>query len=289
MEHHLAHLASAFYASPYEEAVAVSVDGFGDFASTAWGFGRGGALSLDGRVYFPHSLGAFYQTITHFLGFHHYGDEYKVMGLAPYGEPTLVDELRQIVRLLPGGTFGLDLGFFRHHRVSTAYQWANQTPQVDGLYSDRLATLLGPPRQPVEELTQHHMDIARSAQAVYEEAFFHLLNALHERYGCDSLVVAGGCGQNSVANGKIYERSPFARAYMPPSPPDAGGAIGAAAYVWHRVNGGERVTIGSSAFLGPSFDERAGCRAAGAEAEALEAAGASVAQAASSEELCGAL
>ena len=254
VEHHLAHLASAFYASPYREAVAVSVDGFGDFASTAWGFGRDGELSLDGRVYYPHSLGAFYQTITHFLGFHHYGDEYKVMGLAPYGEPSYAEQLREVVLLQPDGTFRLDLDYFRHHRESTAYQWLNQTPHAEGMYSERLSGLLGPPRAPDEELTQKHKDIARSAQVVYEEAFFHLLEALHGRYACDAVVVAGGCAQNSVANGKIYERSPFTRAYMPPSPPDAGGAIGAAAYVWHRLNGGSRRSIGDSAFLGPSFD-----------------------------------
>ena len=253
VEHHLAHLASAFYASPYREAVAVSVDGFGDFASTAWGFGRDGELSLDGRVYFPHSLGAFYQTITQFLGFHHYGDEYKVMGLAPYGEPTYVDAIRQIVLLQPDGTFRLDLSFFRHHRTSTSYQWVNQTPHSDAMYSERLSGILGRPRAADEDLTQRHKDIARSAQAVYEEAFFHLLEAVHRRYSCAAIVIAGGCGQNSVANGKIVDRSPFERAYIPPSAPDAGGAVGAAAYVWHRLNDGKRRTIGSSAFLGPSY------------------------------------
>jgi carbamoyltransferase len=254
IEHHLAHLASAFFVSPYHEAVAVSVDGFGDFASTAWGFGREGRLSLDDRVYFPHSLGAFYQTITYFLGFQHYGDEYKVMGLAPYGEPAYVDRLRRVVLLQPDGTFRLDLDYFRHHRESTSYQWLNTTPHMDAMYSDRLEELLGPPRAADDELTQRHKDIARSAQGVYEDAFFHLLEHLYDRYSCDALVIAGGCGQNSVANGKIYERSRFRRAYVPASPPDAGGAIGAAAFLWHSVNGGARQQISDSPFLGPSFD-----------------------------------
>ncbi|MFF8842374.1 carbamoyltransferase [Streptomyces sp. NPDC015127] len=284
VEHHLAHLASAFYASPYTEAVAVSVDGFGDFASTAWGFGRGGDLSLDGRVYFPHSLGVFYQTITHYLGFHHYGDEYKVMGLAPYGEPAYVDHLRKVVLLEDDGTFRLDLGFFRHHRESTSYEWANQTPHADGMYSEALVDLLGPPRARHDDLTQRHRDIARSAQVVYEDAFFHLLNAVHRRYACDALVVAGGCGQNSVANGKIYERSPFRRAYMPPSQPDAGGAIGAAAHVWHRLHAGERATIGASAYLGPSFGQAEIAALLKAEAAAL--GGASVVRTANTAELC---
>ena len=286
VEHHLAHLASAFYASPYEEAVAVSVDGFGDFASTAWGVGRHGELSLHGRVYFPHSLGAFYQTITHFLGFHHYGDEYKVMGLAPYGEPAYVDELRKVVLLQDDGTFRLDLEYFRHHRESTSYQWLNQTPHADGMYSAALEELLGPRRAPDDELGQRHRDIARSAQVVYEDAFFHLLHALHAHYGCDSLVVAGGCGQNSVANGKIYERSPFARAFVPPSPPDAGGAIGAAAYVWHRLHGGERKPIGTSAFLGPAFEAEQIAEVLNAQALALEEGGARVTKTSGSDELC---
>jgi carbamoyltransferase len=286
VEHHLAHLASAFYASPYREAVAVSVDGFGDFASTAWGFGRDGELSIDGRVHYPHSLGAFYQSITHFLGFHHYGDEYKVMGLAPYGEPRFVDEIRRIVRVESDGTFSLDLDFFRHHLESTSYQWLNQTPHVDALYSAELTRLLGPPRAPDGELTQHHKDIACSAQVVYEEAFFHLLEAVHQRYECDAVVVAGGCGQNSVANGKIYQRSPFRQAYIPPSPPDAGGAIGAAAYVWHRLNRGQRRTIGESAFLGPSFDSAHVERLLSGQEMVLLDHGAKVTRASNNAELC---
>ena len=127
IEHHLAHLSSAFHASPFNEAVAVSVDGFGDFASTAWGIGRGVDLSIDGRVYFPHSLGLFYETITRYLGFPHYGDEYKVMGLAPYGEPKYLPEMRRIVRLESGGGFSLDLSFFRHHRETLSYQWHGGT------------------------------------------------------------------------------------------------------------------------------------------------------------------
>ena len=255
VEHHLAHLASAFLVSPYEESVALSIDGFGDFASTAWGFGQGTELSLDGRVLFPHSLGAFYESITHFLGFPHYGDEYKMMGLAPYGKPTHVSQLRQLVMLADDGTFRLNLDFFRHHRQSVSYQWNNQAPHSDPLYSDQLADLLGPARLPDEEITERHRDIAFSAQAVYEEAFFHLLDALHGRYGCDAIVIAGGCGQNSVANGKIHLGSGFTRVYLPPATPDAGGAIGAAAHVWHSLAKGASRTVSDDAFVGPSFSE----------------------------------
>jgi carbamoyltransferase len=234
VEHHMAHLASAFYVSPFKEAVAVSVDGFGDFASAAWGVGQGTALSLDGRVWFPHSLGAFYQALTQFIGFPHYGDEYKVMGLAPYGEPRYMAEMRRIVRLNADGTFSLDLAYFRHHREKVAYEWSGGSPSVGTLYSALLEELLGPARGMDEPLEQRHRDIARSVQAMYEEAFFHLLRALHRLYHVDSLVLAGGCAMNSVANGKVRRQSPFKRLYIQSAAGDAGGAIGAALDVWHR-------------------------------------------------------
>jgi carbamoyltransferase len=133
VEHHLAHLASTFLVSPFNEAVAVSVDGFGDFASAAWGAGRGTALTIDEHVWFPHSLGAFYQALTQYLGFPHYGDEYKVMGLAPYGEAHYLPEMRQIVLLRNDGTFALDLAYFRHHREKIVYQWESGSPHVGTL------------------------------------------------------------------------------------------------------------------------------------------------------------
>lgn len=143
VEHHLAHLSSAFHVSPFDRAVAVSVDGFGDFASTAWGVGSGAGLSVEGRVLFPHSLGIFYQAITQHLGFPHYGDEYKVMGLAPYGEPAYLGEMERIVRLKPDGTFALDLSFFRHHRERLQYQWEEGSPVFNDLFSPALESLLG--------------------------------------------------------------------------------------------------------------------------------------------------
>ena len=183
VEHHLAHLSSAFHVSPFEEAVVVSVDGFGDFASTAWGVGRGNDIKIEGRVYFPHSLGIFYQAVTQYLGFPHYGDEYKVMGLAPYGRPNAMDAMRKVVRLLPGGTFELDLAYFRHHRERVAYQWTAGSPEFGDLFSPALEELLGPRRHPTDPLEDRHRDIARSAQAMYEEAFFHLLVELQRRSG----------------------------------------------------------------------------------------------------------
>ena len=236
VEHHLAHLGSAFLVSPFEEAVAVSVDGFGDFASAAWGLGRGNHVEAEEKVFFPHSLGIFYQALTQYLGFPNYGDEYKVMGLAPYGTPTCMAEMRQIVKLEDDGSFRLNLDYFRHHREKIAYEWENGEPVFGSLYAPQLAELLGPVRGKDEALTQRHKDIARSVQGMYEEAFFHLLNKLHARYQVDALALAGGCGMNSVANGKVYRNTPFKKLYIQSAAGDAGGAIGAAFVAWNELS-----------------------------------------------------
>jgi carbamoyltransferase len=228
VEHHLAHQASAFLVSPFAEAVLLSVDGFGDFSSASWGVGTGVEMSLDGRVYFPHSLGIFYLAITQYLGFPKYGDEYKVMGLAPYGSPTRIEEMRTVVRTVAGGEFRLDLEFFRHHREDLSYRWEAGPPTVERHYTEALEELLGPARREGEELEQRHFDVARSAQARFEEAVLDLLRALHGRYGLDAVVVSGGAAMNSVANGKVLGETPFAKIFAPPAPGDAGGAVGAA-------------------------------------------------------------
>jgi len=256
VEHHLAHLFSAFHVSPFEDAVAISVDGFGDFASAAWGPGRGNEIQIANRVYFPHSLGVFYQAITQFLGFPHYGDEYKVMGLAPYGTPRFVDAMRRLVELLPDGRFRLNTHYFRHHNEYAPYQWAGGAPQFGDLFSEALTDLLGPRRAKDEPLDQRHGDLARSAQVIYEEAFFNLLNGARKDAPLDDIVLAGGCANNSVANGKIRRRTPFSRVYVHAAPGDAGGAVGAAFVVWRRL-GGERRFVMDHAFWGPSFDNEA--------------------------------
>lgn len=254
VEHHRAHLESAFAVSPYEEAVAVSVDGFGDFSSAAWGIGRGTRIEIGGRVHFPHSLGVFYQALTQYLGFPNYGDEYKVMGLAPYGKPTYIEQMREIVHLMPDGSFSLNLDYFRHHKEKVEYTWNNCAPTVGKLYSQRLEQLLGPSRRGDEPIAEHHQNVARSIQAMYEEAFFHLLNRLHERYRSDAVVLAGGCAMNSVANGKIYQRTPFKHTYIQAAAGDAGGAIGAAFSVWNSLNPTRpRPFSMTHAYWGPQF------------------------------------
>lgn len=285
VEHHLAHLSSAFHVSPFEQAAVVSVDGFGDFASAAWGYGRGTTISIDDKVYFPHSLGIFYQALTQWLGFPNYGDEYKVMGLAPYGQPKHLDAMRKIVALQPDGSFRLNLDCFRHAREKVEYEWSGGEPKVGTLFSPGLEALIGPARQPGSELTQTHKDFARSVQAMYEEAFFHLLNALHARHGGDAICVAGGCGMNSVANGKIYSNTPYKRAYIQSAAGDAGGAIGAAFAVWHESGGARSFTM-DHAFWGPHASEAQIKALLDAESAALQAEGCTITHITDEAQIC---
>jgi carbamoyltransferase len=285
VEHHLSHLASAFYVCRFEDAVVVSVDGFGDFASAAWGYGRDGDIAIAGRVYFPHSLGIFYQAMTQWLGFPKYGDEYKVMGLAPYGEPAFMDAMREIVRLQPDGGFRLNLAYFRHHKERISYEWSDGEPHFGALYSGELLRLLGPARVREEPLSQRHKDIARSVQAMYEEAFFHLLNTIKQRYGTDRLCLAGGCAMNSVANGKVYRNSAFRRVYVQSAAGDAGGAIGAAFVVWHRL-GGKRNFVMDHAYWGPEFSDDKLGRLLGERIPVLKEQGCSVVHLPDEQVLC---
>ena len=265
--HHLAHLASAFFVSPFDEALAVSVDGFGDFASAAWGMGRGSELTLDGQVGFPHSLGVLYQAFTQYLGFPHYGDEYKVMGLAPYGDPTWVDAIRRVVRDHPRG-FELDLRYFCHHRERIAYDWDDGAPTFAALYSPELERLLGTARHADEPLEQRHKDIAASLQLVFEERYLGLLSRLAEHTRASRVTIAGGCAQNSVANGKITSATPLCEVYVAAAGHDAGGALGAALYVANRL-GCRRGPPLRHAQLGPAFDGHAIDAVVRAHADAL--------------------
>jgi carbamoyltransferase len=285
VEHHLAHLASCFLVSPFEEAAVLSIDGFGDFSSAAWGVGCGTTIDIGSRVYFPHSLGIFYQAMTQYLGFPYYGDEYKVMGLAPYGKPSRLATMREIVRLTPDGTYRLDLRYFRHHRERVTYRWSNGPPEVSDLFSPALEELLGPRRQPQAPLEDRYRDIATSTQAMYEEAFFHLLNAWHARCGLSDLALAGGCGMNSVANGKVRRLTPFRRLYVQAAAGDAGGAIGAAFAVWQRQGGSRSFTM-DHAYWGPQFDASAIAALLADRQQEIAAAGCTVKTVADPAELC---
>ena len=256
VEHHQAHLGSAFFVSGYEEAAVASIDGFGDFVSTMVAQGKGTNLTVLQSLLFPHSLGLFYLALTQYLGFPSYGDEYKVMGLAAYGEPEYLDAFRKMVRLKNKGRFELNLDYFLHHSAGVSMTWDGGTPAIDRVYSDELLALLGPARTKEEPVTQRHMNVAASLQAMYEEAAFHILNDLHDRTQLRSLCLAGGCALNSVANGKLSDRTPFERLYVPPIAGDAGGAIGAAYVVWHQTMGQRRSFVMDRADWGPEFSDQ---------------------------------
>jgi carbamoyltransferase len=285
VEHHLAHLSSAFHVSPFKNAAVVSVDGFGDFSSAAWGTGIGDEISVSGRVYFPHSLGIFYQAVTQYLGFPYYGDEYKVMGLAPYGRPSYLDQMREIVRLLPDGGFELQLEFFRHHREDIPYQWTNGSPEFGDLFAPALEQHLGPRRHPSGQLEQRHHDIARSAQGMYEEAFLHLLVTLQKQCQLTDVALAGGCAMNSVANGKIRRKTPFQRVYVQAAAGDAGGAIGSAFAVWDKL-GGKRSFVMDHAYWGPAFDASEIAQVLSTHESAISEAGCKVEEVSSESALC---
>jgi carbamoyltransferase len=256
VEHHPAHLASAFFVSPFDEAAVVAIDGFGDFVSTSLARGTGNTLEVLERVYFPHSLGIAYTAVTQYLGFLGYGDEYKVMGLAPYGHPTYVDQLRKLVHLKDDGTFELDLQYFRHWNEGVEMEWDEGYPTMGLVYSPALETLLGTPaRKPDEEVMRFHEDVAHSMQQVFEECAFHVLRGLHRRTGLTKLCVAGGCGMNSVANGKIRANTPFQEIYVQPAAADNGTALGAAYYVWHQELGHPRTFVMTHGYWGTAYPD----------------------------------
>lgn len=253
VEHHQAHLASSFLISPFDSAAVVSVDGFGDFVSTMWGMGKGTSITIKDQVTFPHSLGLFYLAMTQYLGFPNYGDEYKVMGLAPYGKSTEMEKMRQIIHLKHKGFFELDLDYFLHHSEGVSMIWNDGEPKIDTVYSVKLSELLGPARGKDEPLTQYHKNLAASLQEMYEEVFFHLLAHVHKETKSQNLCLAGGCAMNSVANGKIFNKSKFRELYIQSAAGDGGGAIGAAFYVWNQVLIKPRSFLMEHAYFGPKF------------------------------------
>jgi carbamoyltransferase len=255
VEHHLAHIASAFFCSPFEEAACLSVDGFGDFVSAMLAVGRGTGLEVLQRVHFPHSLGQLYTAVTQYLGFPAFGDEYKVMGLAAYGEPAFAGALARLVPALPDGTFRLDLRYFRHLSEGVDMTWDDGAPVLAPLFTKTLEELLGPARRPDEELTQRHKDLAASLQRVYEERFFALVRALLRRTGLKRLALAGGCAMNSLANGKLFDHTGVEEVYIQAAAGDAGTALGAALWVHHAVRGAPRGFVMEHCYWGPAYSD----------------------------------
>jgi len=286
VEHHPAHLASAFFVSPFEEAAVCAIDGFGDFVSTSWAIGRGTSLEVLQRVYFPHSLGLLYLAVTQYLGFPKYGDEYKVMGLAPYGTPDYVRALRQLIHLMPNGGFELDLSYFRHWSAGVSMTWDDGEPTMDPVYTGKLEELLGPVRNPGEPLESRDEAIAASLQKVFEEVALHVLNALHRKTRVPRLCLAGGCAMNSVLNGKIRERTPFEEVYIQPAAADNGTALGAAFYVWHQVLRQPRRFTMEHGFWGPEFNDAEIAEALKAKSQELTEPGCGIIKVEDEDELC---
>ncbi len=253
IEHHRSHLASAFFSSPYDKSAIISIDGFGDFSSSMFGIGKGNKIKVLGSVTYPHSLGVFYTAFTQFLGFPYYGDEYKVMGLAPYGKPVYVDKLRDVIRLSDDGKFELNEDYFLHSSKGVMMTWENCAPFIDRLYSDRMIKEFGKPRSKDEPLTEYHKDLAASVQRLCEEIIFGMLNYLQSITGETNICIAGGVAQNSVANGKIRENTKFSKVYIPPAGYDAGNAIGSALWFYHNELGNENRYFINNSYFGAHY------------------------------------
>ncbi len=275
VEHHPAHLASAALVSPFDDAAVCAIDGFGDFVSTSWGRLEGSAVHVDRRVFFPHSLGLLYLAVTQYLGFPNYGDEFKVMGLAPYGEPRYVREIESLVNLREGGMFELDLSYFSHWSDGVTMTWADGEPAIGRVFTPKLEQLLGKARQRDEPLEPRHEAIAASLQVAFERAQVHVLRQVYEATKKPRLCLAGGCAMNSVANGKIRENTPFRDVYIQPASGDNGTALGAAFDAWHASPGRPRTFVMEHGYWGPSFDDSEIAAALSGQAGAIRAAGCS--------------
>jgi carbamoyltransferase len=254
VEHHRAHLASAFFASPFEEAAVISIDGFGDFSSVMWGLGQGSQIQVKGSVQFPHSLGIFYTAFTQFLGFPHYGDEYKMMGLAAYGEPRFADRVRQVVRT-EQGLCRLNLDYFTHHSRGVEMTWDSGAPALGAIFSAKMTEPFGEPRAPGAEIRQRDLDLAASVQLVLEENYFALLNFVQKQTGASRVCLAGGVALNCVANGMIFERTDFREIYVQPAAHDAGTSLGAALYVQHQILQQPRCFEMRHVYYGPEYTD----------------------------------
>ncbi len=253
IEHHRSHLASAFFPSPFEEAAILSIDGSGDFTTTMIAVGKGTDITVLDSVDFPVSCGLFYTAFTQFLGFPHYGDEYKVMGLAPYGEPKYVDKVRQVLKFKDNGLFEWDHRYFKSARDVVITYGKDHIPDVGNLFSDYFQQMFGKARQKDEPLTQDHKDLAASVQRVTEELIIHILTHLQKRTGLKNVCIAGGVAQNSVANGKIIGRTGFENLYIPPAGHDAGLSMGSSLFQYHDVLKQPRVAPTYSAYTGSKF------------------------------------
>jgi len=255
LEHHIAHIASAFYCSPWDNAAGFSYDGSGDFVSTMTARCHGREIEVLERVYLPHSLGSFYTMICDFIGYRKYGDEGKVMGLAPYGKDTYCEQIKKLIHS-KNGSFQLDLDYFQALGSNQGMQVKEDgTVELARHFSDRMVEMFGEPRVPGSEITQRDMDLAFAMQHCFEEVFFELLNGLHAKVPTENLAMAGGCALNSVANGKLFDRTPFRQTWIQPAAGDEGLAIGAALHTYHSVLKQPRKFVMKNSYTGPEFSD----------------------------------
>ena len=256
IDHHTAHISSSVFFSGMKNSNFLSVDGFGDFVSTVTGYYDGKKINKFDEVLFPHSLGLFYTAMTQYLGFMNYGDEYKVMGLAPYGEPKYIHQLKKIVKYDRKKLFKLNLKYFLHHKGNVEMTWLNGEPKIGQVFSSELEKLLGPHRKKNENLLQFHKDIAASTQKFFEEILINIVNDLYQKNKNENLCISGGSGMNSVANGVLFEKTKYKNIYIPPAPGDAGGSLGSAAYQINKINN-TSMQFDDNPYLGPSYSDEA--------------------------------
>ncbi len=255
VEHHLAHLSSAYFLSPFKESALVSIDGFGDFVSAMYGVADGNEIKILKRIFYPHSIGIFYTMITQFLGFRNYGDEYKVMGLSSYGEPEYLNDMERIISYTQKGEYRLNLKYFKHHKERIDFNFEKGKPEIKDLYTEELFSLFGAPRKYSDPIEKKHINIAKSLQIHTENLIFKILNYVQKETGSFKLSLAGGVAMNSVANGKIFRRTGFKDVYIPPAAGDAGTSVGAAFYVYNVIlKNSERFHL-THGYLGPSYSE----------------------------------
>ena len=254
IEHHRSHIASSFFASKFQESALLSIDGFGDFTSTMTAIGKGNKIQVLDSVDYPHSLGIFYTAVTQFLGFPKYGDEYKLMGLAPYGEAKYLKELSKIVRKTKDGFFTLNKKYFKHFKEGASHDLKNGEARYHSLFTSEWEKLFFAARKEEDSLEKFHIDLATSVQLFTEQIIFVILNKLYEKTDLENICIAGGVAQNSVVNGKILKNTPFKKIYIPAASHDGGTSIGSALYLYNHILEKERLPEIKTAYFGKKSD-----------------------------------
>lgn len=255
IDHHLSHIASSFYLSNFKECVALSIDGFGDFSSLSLATINNNNIKIKQKVFFPHSLGIFYHAMTQFIGFNNYGDEYKVMGMSAYGNPqTYYEKIKNLISYDENFFYKINTKYFNFYKKNIFYPTPQGVPIYKSIFSKNIEDLIGKPRQDNDLLTEKFFDLAACTQKIYEEIFFKILNKIYKNNPIQNLCLSGGCAMNSLANGKIILNTSFKNVFIPATPGDSGGAIGAALYFFHKKNKIKYKIDNSNPYLGSHYE-----------------------------------